>query len=141
MKKEMTEKFEKLKTDIYNQNISKLSNDTILWAGADVIITDKISDEHIKWLSDQPMVIGLQSTTPMRRIIESKYAKELSWLFSQLKDCCMTEIDFASKYDFYGILAQTVINHQKKMDDKVVLTDLLVEVVNKAEEFCHDENA
>ena len=86
-------------------------------------------------------VIGKQSskhgTTAKDRHYD--YARELSWLFYQLKSIFSERIDYLSKYDFYGMLAQSAIDQitkgDKPQDDKA----LLLAVLNKAKGFCEDE--
>ena len=92
-----------------------------------------------KWLSEQPYVISFQKTKPSRRAVITKYSKELSWLFYQLKDLFSGKIDYISKYDFYGSLAQSAIDYLSTNEDPQDAKGLLIEVLNTAKGYCNDE--
>lgn len=109
------------------------------WGGADVIICSKLDDKGEKWLADQPFVISSQSIEPKRRVVITKYSKELSWLFYQLKDIFHGTIDHISKYDFYGSLAQTAITFINNTRDINDANELLRAVLKTAWRFCNDE--
>jgi hypothetical protein len=99
------------------------------WGGADVIINTRLLKKHKEWLGDQPVVLSFQSTTPMRRVVVTKYAVELSWLFIQLRELYYERIDSVSKYDFYGELAQKAIDILKDTNNKCSVEVLLFEVL------------
>lgn len=70
--------------------------------GADVIISDVMTEELRAWLGDQPLVISFQTLPAMRRVVITRYARELSWLFHELGKLMTDQLDFVSKYDFFG---------------------------------------
>jgi hypothetical protein len=109
------------------------------WGGADVIIKSRLDAHTEKWLRDQPLVIGLQNTVPKRRAVITKYSKELSWLFYQLRDLFSEQIDDVSKYDFYGLLAQSAIDYLVDNEESQDAKDLLRVVLNTAKGFCVNE--
>jgi hypothetical protein len=74
---------------------------------------------------------------PKRRLVVTKYAKELSWLFYQMKNAAVNKIDYISKYDFYGILAQTAINFIE-LNKEFELKDLLLAVFYSGKEYLRD---
>ncbi len=80
------------------------------WGGADVIITNKVTPRHQRWLGDQPPVISLQKTDPQKRLVVTKYSHELSWLFNELKSLFHGYLDHMSKYDFYAFLAEGALS-------------------------------
>ena len=100
-----------------------------IWGGADVIIAEKTSKELNNWLGNQPLVISFQTSAPMRRLVVTQHAVELSWLFIQLRELYRDRIDYISKYDFYGELAQKAIDIVKETDDKCSNRELLFEVL------------
>ena len=55
------------------------------WGGADVLINTRLLKKHKEWLGNQPLVLSFQPTSPMRRVVITKYAVELTWLFIQLR--------------------------------------------------------
>ena len=76
------------------------------WGGADVLINTRLLKKHKEWLGNQPLVFSFQGTAPMRSVVVTKHAIELSWLFIQLRELYYERIDSVSKYDFYAELAQ-----------------------------------
>lgn len=134
-------KIDDLKHHIESVDISMEAKTTEEWGGADVIIKS-ILDESIKeWLGEQPIVISFQSTEPRRRAVITKYSKELSWLFYELRNLFSEKIDYISKYDFYGLLAQTAIDYLENNEEAQDAKGLLLEVLNAAKGFCDDESS
>lgn len=134
-------KIDDLKHHIESVDISMEAKTTEEWGGADVIIKS-ILDESIKeWLGEQPIVISFQSTEPRRRAVITKYSKELSWLFYELRNLFSEKIDYISKYDFYGLLAQTAIDCLENNEEAQDAKGLLLEVLNAAKGFCNDESS
>ena len=99
------------------------------WGGADVLINTRLLKKHKEWLGDQPLVLSFQPTLPMRRVVITKYAVELTWLFIQLRKLYCERIDSVSKYDFYGELAQKAIDVVNETDNKCSVEELLFEVL------------
>lgn len=99
----------------------KLPHSSDLWGGADVIITDKISDFG---KSQERLVVdmeGLHNTS--EKVVYTKNAYELSQVFSELKDIFNDFIDAGNKYTFYGNLASAAIESCKLGDGINVLLD------------------
>jgi len=129
MDTDIVEKLNILERNILKKELLSLSEHTEEWSGADVIITNKLTKDHLKWLGNDNEIISLQETIPKKRLVITKYSKELSWLFYQLKKIFKSNIDHISKYDFYGILAQTAIDYinknKRKLNDKILLLYVL----------------
>ena len=104
------ENLKSLENKILNETyISKLDKVKI-WGGADVIITDKIKEYQKSWLDSQPLVIDVDFESPdfipnAHRLVVTKFDRELSWLFYELKDIFKKYINFSTKFQFYGMLA------------------------------------
>jgi hypothetical protein len=79
--------------------------ETPLWRGADVMISPEMTEEIRNWLGNQPLVIGFQQLPAGRRALITPHARELSWLFRQLRRVFIDKLDYVSKYDFFGGLA------------------------------------
>ncbi|HPS65263.1 MAG TPA: hypothetical protein PK447_06800 [Ignavibacteria bacterium] len=122
---------------IVNGDVPCLSKDTMEWGGADVIICSVVDDMKLGWIQNQPMVISMQLLEPKRRLVVTKYAKELSWLFYQMREAAVNKIDFISKYDFYGLLAQSAINFMG-LNKEFELQDLLLAVFYAGKEYLRD---
>jgi len=140
---ELIRKLNSLRDTIINDDVKKIAreDDEIqfllsdykkgksIWGGADVIIAEKTSKELNNWLGNQPLIISFQTSAPMRRLVVTQHAVELSWLFIQLRELYRDRIDYISKYDFYGELAQKAIDIVKETDDKCSNRELLFEVL------------
>lgn len=127
---------EKLEQQIQTEDISKevsiINNE---WGGADVIIRNRLDKNAKKWIEGQPHVISFQDTEPRRRAVITEYSKELTWLFCQLKQIFSGRIDYVSKYDFYGSLAQSAIDYLENNKQSKDMKTLLLTVLNKAKGF------
>ena len=105
------------------------------WRGADVVITSRMTSELQAWLDDQPIVLGAQKTIPRRRAVVTPYARELSWLFHQLRDCFRDHLDFTNKYDFFAILAQAALDYLDENKADTDATGLLLAVLATAQDL------
>lgn len=104
------------------------------WGGADVVISRRMTPSIKAWLGNQNVVISFQNSVPKKRVVITKYSKELSWLFYQLRDFFYFKVDYISKYDFFGLLAQAAINYLDSVDT-VYPKDLLLIVLKEAEAY------
>ena len=138
-----------LRTKIVNEDIQKIAknNNEIketlenyekgnnVWSAADVIITEQINDTHKAWLGNQPLVISFQQFDSMKRLVVTKHAFELSWLFIQLREFYSGRIDHISKYDFYGELAQKAIDTINFTNDEISYEELLLAVLRQSKVY------
>jgi hypothetical protein len=104
------------------------------WGGADVIIAPEEDERTRKFLAEQNPVISFQEFQPQRQVVITKFARELIWLFYQLKDCCSGTYDFSSKYDFFGLLALAARNHLEK-NPQTDCKSLLLAVLKQGDEW------
>jgi hypothetical protein len=135
MNKELIKELDALKRNIESGNIEKKASSVKEWEGADVRISSQLNDSIKEWLDDEPLVISLQETEPKRRAVITEFSKELSWLFYQLSDIFANELDYISKYDFFGMLAQVSIDYLKKNQENPKCNQLLYNVLDKARSF------
>ncbi len=141
MKSDLLKKINDLEHKITTTDISAEAKTVGDWGGADVIIKSKL-EEYIKaWLENQPVVISLQSSTPRRRAVITKHASELSWLFFQLKDIFAGEIDYITKYDFYGLLAQSALDYLAKNEEAQDAKGLLLAVLDASKGYGESESS
>ena len=89
------------------------------WGGADVVITSR-QDKRSSSFDSQ-----------LRQVVTAD-AKELSWLFSQLRDIFLGLYDSASKLEFFGRLANTALRYQSISKDDENQRDLLFAVLHEA---------
>jgi hypothetical protein len=116
------------------------------WGGAGVIISSKLNDDLKKWLSDDDLMreahqfesemkkwIPDYKNAEPRRAVITKFPKELSWLFYQLRDVFSYMEDFdLAKYVLFGMLAQSAINYLEVNKEETECTNLLKSVLNEA---------
>ena len=139
MKRDLLTQIEELKQTIETTDISMEAKAVEEWGGADVIIKSRLDADIEEWLGAQPLVIGFQSTEPERRAVITKYSKELSWLFYELRNIFSEKLDYVTKYDFYSLLAQSAIDYLAKHEETQDAKGLLLTVLNTSKGFCKDE--
>lgn len=100
-----------------------------------MIIAAEMNDSIKDWIGSQPLVISFQKTAPRRRLVLTGYSRELSWLFFELKAIFYNKLDYITKYDFYGSLAQAALDYLEKNGGNVVLKEMLLEVIYTAKRF------
>jgi hypothetical protein len=147
----------KLEQQIKTEDISQIAIRTKEWGGADVIICKHVDENIKKWVFEQigikagqeekslnkttkktweaPTVTSYDLPEQRRRLVITEYSRELSWLFEQLRDIFSGEIDYMSKYDFYGRLAQSAIDYIAKDKENKEMKDLLLTVLRTAKEY------
>ncbi len=128
-------KINRLQTEIESGEFAEKAKRTMEWGGADVIVSNEMTPRIEKFLGDQNMVISLQKIAPRRRAVITPYAKELSQLFSILGGIFHERIDFASKYDFYGFLAQSALDYIDETKGDYECNQLLIAVLDGAKGF------
>ena len=126
---------ERVEQRLQTEDISRRASTTKEWRGADVIISKGLDNNYRKWIESQPLVISSQNTGPRRRAVITEYSKELSWLFYQLKRIFSGRIDYRSKYDFYGSLAQSAVDYLEKNKDSKDVRTLLLTVLSTSNAF------
>lgn len=141
MNRDIMTQLEALKQRIEHTDISQDVESIEEWGGADVIIKSHLDSDIEKWLGNQPLVISYQSSEPRRRAVITKFYKELSWLFYQLRDIFSGNIDYITKYDFYGLLAQSAIDYITLHGELQDAKPLLLTVLNSSKGFCDNESS
>jgi hypothetical protein len=138
MRQEIPKELDELQQKIESGDFVREARSVKQWGGADVIINRRLTDQIKKWQGDQPLVISFQETEPRRRAVITEYSKELSWLFYELKAIFAGEIDHVSKYDFYGLLAQSALDYLDAHKENVNCGQLLTAVLDMAKSFCEE---
>ena len=139
MQHSIPSKLDELKLQISGQSIPSEARDWEEWGGADVMILGRMDQSSKDWVGTQPIVISAQKLAPKRRVVVTKFSRELSWLFCQLRDIFSERIDYVSKYDFYGLLAQSAIEYLERNQGTETSTGLLIAVVEQAESWLGEE--
>lgn len=113
---------------IATEDITAIAAGTRPWGGADVIIARRMTRNLKEWLGDADFVISFQESVPIRRLVITEHYRELSWLFEQMRAIYSGRIDYLSKYDFYGLLAQAASDYLKSQNDLCDLRQMLLAV-------------
>lgn len=135
MEQAIIEKLNELEEKVRTKDITKEARETEEWGGADVVIVAEMKDSIKDWIGSQPLVISFQKTEPRRRLVLTKYSRELSWLFFELKAIFYDKLDYIIKYDFYGLLAQAALDHIERNPGQDDLKGLLLDVISAAKRF------
>jgi hypothetical protein len=138
MRQEIPKKLDELQQRIESGDFVSEARSVKQWGGADVIISRRLTDSIKEWRGDQPVVISFQEIEPRRRVVITEYSKELSWLFYELKAIFAGEIDHVSKYDFYGLLAQSALDYLDAHKGNVNCDQLLTAVLDMAKSLCEE---
>jgi len=109
------------------------------FCGADVVICRRPSEAINSWIGNQPLVIGFQSTEPRRRLVVTEYSRELSHLFCNLRDIFTDRLDYVTKYDFFGTLAQAALDYLSANQGNVKCELLLKAVIGGARSYLDRE--
>ena len=133
---EIAIKLQGLEQDIKNKSYLKDLKKIKDWGGADVVVASKMTESLDRWIGSQPKVItGLDYKDygiieNRRRLIITKYSKELSWLIYELKAIFLGFIDWSTKYEFYGLMAHQA-QYKISIDSDCSCEDLLMYVVQE----------
>ena len=139
MQDDISAALDELKRRINSRALPGRVTDAREWQGADVIICGHLDEATEDWPGTQPIVISLQRTAPRRRAVVTRFSQELSWLFYQLRDIFSEHIDYVSKYDFYGTLAQSAIDYLERNQETKTQVDLLLAVLEQAEGWLSEQ--
>ena len=139
MQQSIRSELDELKRQISGEEVPSKAKEWEEWGGADVMILGRLNQSAKNWIGTQPVVISAQKFEPKRRVVVTKFSRELSWLFCQLREIFSERIDFVSKYDFYGLLAQSAIDYLERNQETETPTGLLVTVVEQAERWLGEE--
>ncbi|TWH59374.1 AIG2 family protein [Desulfitobacterium sp. LBE] len=113
----------------------KVDKDVNLWGGADVVITDAMTKDLELWQGNPPFVVGIGKLGfAGRQVVCTKLARELSYVFYELKDIFQEYIDYNNKYEFYGRLASAARIADCYKDEK----NMLIETINEAKRMAEE---
>ena len=127
------DKINVLRNQITSSNYKQKVNPNEMWGGADVLIRKEMNAELSQWQDNENIVISFQNFTPHRQVVVTEYAAELTWLFYQLGQIFSDQIDFSSKYDFYGFLAYSSRKYIQQNSSNGSCEQLLLSVLSALE--------
>ena len=127
------DKINVLRNQINSGNYKQKVNPNTMWGGADVLIRKEMNAELSQWQDNENIVISFQKFTPHRQVVVTEYAAELTWLFYQLGKIFSDQINFSSKYDFYGFLAYSSRKYIQQNPSNGSCEQLLLSVLSALE--------
>lgn len=111
------------------------SRDGALFGGADVIVELAATSRTRDFLNGK---VRPMDESPGPRVVLSKHAREISWLFRELSTCPDIYLDHMSKYAFFARLANAAnafqIANGELEDSKLVLRAVFMEALRWIEE-------
>lgn len=102
---ETLQKLDKLQVSIDEREFETEKNSIREWQAFDVIIRGRSDEATRRWVRVPAQVQDFHHAEPKRRAVATRYAKELSWLFEELKEIHPGDVECISDHDFYGLLA------------------------------------
>ncbi len=120
----LNEHLEALEKEIQGGSVPLKATKTKKWGGADVIITGKATPEERRWLG----------TSRGNYLVVTPFYRELSWLFEQLRDLNLPQVDYLSKYSFYEDLAKAAMAYNQENPENDNPTGLLLCVLKVVKE-------
>jgi hypothetical protein len=91
------------------------------WSGADVVITPRMPN------------CSKDEFYPAPRCVVTRFSRELSWLFEEMRDVFASFLDGCNKIEFYGRLANMVARYQHRIGgSEENQRDLLLAVMHEA---------
>ena len=124
---------DKLKQEIGDRSYEELTG-TSYWREYEVMICERADDSAKRWarlpLTSQ-QVNEFQRTEPRRRIIATRYATSLVWLFKELEKIHASEDEFRTYQDFFADLADTANEYLDERKAGATATRLLEAVLDR----------
>jgi hypothetical protein len=118
-------KLQKIYNHIINNEVQELARETKEWGSAGIIIMNPQGKTNI---NGSPITESQLRENHRGKIsVITKYSKELSWLFYELRDAGVRKIDFLNKYFFYEMLATNAISYIEA-NEEIDLKELLLKV-------------
>ena len=131
--------FDTLKAlDRLQQDIAERSYEDLIgpsyWRDYEVMICERADDSANRWarLPLTPRDVNeFQRTEPHRRIVATRYAASLVWLFQELAKIHAAEVEFRTYHDFFAELADSANQFLDERKSSATATRLMEVVLDK----------
>ena len=128
---------DKLKLAIDNREYEGQMKDAP-WQDYDVMVCQREDESVRHWRMTPPKdVHQFQQQGPRRRVVATRYASELAWLFGELKAIHAHEIELHTYHDFYAELADLASLYIEKNKSGVTATRLLEAMLDRVRRIYH----
>ena len=122
---------DKLEQLIGDRSYEELTG-TSHWQEYDVMICERADDYTKRWTRIPPPDIHeFQRAEPHRRVVATRYATSLVWLFNELEKIHAKEDEFRTYHDFFAELADTANEYLDERKGGATATRLLEAVLDK----------
>lgn len=102
------------------------------WQDYDVSVCIRENDSIVHWRKLPSKYISeYHNKQPHRRVVVTRFARELSWLFERLRGIHVNEIERRTNHDFYAELADTANLFIQQHQSAVTAATLLEAVLNR----------
>lgn len=129
------QKLDKLSQQILDRDFAHYQADGAVWEQYDVMIVHRANSDADHWARLPSQTTEYYHAEPRRRLIATRYANELIWLFEQLHAIHPEEIERYGWHDFYAILADAANHYIDVHKGGVTATRLLEEIIKKVRDI------
>jgi hypothetical protein len=131
---ETRQALDRLEQDIQDRGYEDFSGK--LWHEFDVMVCPRENEAIRRWRKlPSSNVNEFHHMVPQHRVIETGYARELSWLFEQLRHIHVSEIERRTHFDFYAELAETAILFIEQHRQALTALSLLQAVLTRVQQI------
>lgn len=104
------------------------------WQDYDVRVCIRENDPIVHWRKlPSKQINEYHNKQPHRRVVATRFARELSWLFERLRAIHVNEIERRTNHDFYAELADTANLFIQQHQSAVTAATLLEAVLNRVQ--------
>lgn len=122
---------DKLQQDIGERVYEEQAGAT-LWQDYEVMVCETADDYSRRWSRLPPeREYKFQRTEPRRRVVATRFAGALIWLFDELRSIHANEDEIYTFFDFYAELADTANEYKDEHKSGATATRLLETVLDK----------
>ena len=132
---ETLQKLDKLQTEIEQRAYERQKPKSDEWEHCDVLVRGKANERTRHWGHVPPQSLDYHISEPRRRVVITRYARELIWLFEQLKAIHPGDIERISDHDFYGLLADEANLYLEQHKQSATASRLLEAMINKVKDI------
>ena len=131
---EVLQKLDKLEQRIAEREY-EAAGDVEMWDGFDVVVSAHADDSLEHWVRIPTQSCDFHRVEARRRAVVTRYARELSWLFEQLRDIHPGEIERITDEDFYALLSDEANQYIEEHKAGATASHLLESVIKKVREI------
>ncbi len=132
---ETEQKLDKLSQQIAERAYENANHENSEWQEYDVMVVMRANEDAQRWARLPARTIEYHHSEPRRRLIATRYADDIIWLFKELSTIHPEEIERYSWHDFYAILADAANLYIEEHKGSTTANRLLESIVNNARQI------